>query len=196
MQSVVWCDYATSQSWPYPTHMYNFDVVYGNCNNNHCSYDTTLQWCHNERNGILNHQHLDCLLNRLFRCRSKKTSKLCVTGLCKGHPPVTSGFPSQRANDAENVNIWWAHHGTWWSFKIILILRNSLASRRGGCNFWMFNFQTHLSEWYFEHFSEIALKWVLQVYTADKSVSIQVKTWCYQAESRYLNQYQSRPATL
>ena len=42
-----------------------------------------LQWCHNERDGVWNHQHLNCLLNRLFRCRPKKTSMLCITGLCE-----------------------------------------------------------------------------------------------------------------
>ena len=46
------------------------------------------QWHHIERDGITNHRRLDCLLNRLFRRRSKKTSKLCVTGPCKGNPPV------------------------------------------------------------------------------------------------------------
>ena len=30
-------------------------------------------------------------------CRSKKTSRLCVTGLCEGNSPVTSEFPVQRA---------------------------------------------------------------------------------------------------
>ena len=34
--------------------------------------------------GVSNHQPHDCLLNRLFRHRSKKTSKLRVTGLCEG----------------------------------------------------------------------------------------------------------------
>ena len=43
----------------------------------------SLLWCHNEREGVSNHWRLDCLLNRLFRCRSKKTSKLHVTGLCE-----------------------------------------------------------------------------------------------------------------
>ena len=41
-----------------------------------------LQWRHNERDGVSNRRRLDCLLNRLFRRRSKKTSKLRVTGLC------------------------------------------------------------------------------------------------------------------
>ena len=35
----------------------------------------TWQWHHNRRDGISNHQHLHCSLNRLFRRRSKKTSK-------------------------------------------------------------------------------------------------------------------------
>ena len=51
---------------------------------------------HNECDSVSNHQHLDCLLNRMFRHRSKKTSKLHDTGLCEGNPPATSGFPSQR----------------------------------------------------------------------------------------------------
>ena len=49
-----------------------------------------LQWRHNGRYGVSNYQHLDCLLNRLFRCRSMKTSKLRVTGLCEGNSPVNS----------------------------------------------------------------------------------------------------------
>ena len=70
----------------------------------------TLQWCHNECDGISNNWHLNCLLNRLFRHRSKKTSKLCITGLCKGNSPVTGEFPTQRASNAENISIWWHHH--------------------------------------------------------------------------------------
>ena len=49
-----------------------------------------LQWRHNERDGVSNHQSLDCLLKRLFRRRSKKTSELRVTGLCEGNSPVNS----------------------------------------------------------------------------------------------------------
>ena len=52
----------------------------------------------------------DCLLNRLFRRRSKKTSKLRVTGLCEGNSPVTGEFPVQRTSNVENVSIWWRHY--------------------------------------------------------------------------------------
>ena len=37
------------------------------------------------------------------RCRSKKTPKLLVTGLCD----MTSEFPAQKASNAENVSIGW-----------------------------------------------------------------------------------------
>ena len=67
-----------------------------------------LQWRHNDHFGVLNHRLLDCLLNRLFRRRSRKTSKFLDAGLW-GVPPVTGGFPLQRASYAENVFIWWRH---------------------------------------------------------------------------------------
>ena len=58
----------------------------------------TLRWRHNGRDCVSNHQPHHCLLNRVFRRRSKKASKLRVTG------------PAQRASNAENVSIWWRHH--------------------------------------------------------------------------------------
>ena len=62
-----------------------------------------LQWRHNEC-------RLYCLLNRLLRSRSKKLSKLPVTD-----PPVTDGFPSQRASDEEmffSISLHWHHNDT------------------------------------------------------------------------------------
>ena len=44
-----------------------------------------IQWDHNERDGVSNHQPHDCLL-------SEKTSKLRVTGLCAGTSPATGEF--------------------------------------------------------------------------------------------------------
>ena len=74
---------------------------------------TPLQWRHNERDDVSNHRRLDCLLNCLFRRRSKKTSKFRVTGLCAGSSPVTGEFPAQRASNAAkcfHVSIWWRHY--------------------------------------------------------------------------------------
>ena len=76
-----------------------------------CVLLPSLQWRHNERDGVSIHQPRDCLLNRLLRRRSKKTSKLRVTGLCVGNSPETGEFPTQRASNAENVSIWWRHNG-------------------------------------------------------------------------------------
>ena len=70
----------------------------------------TLQWRNNGRDSISNCRRIDCLLNRLFRRRSKKESKLRVTGLCDGNSPVTGEFPTQRASNAENISIRWRHH--------------------------------------------------------------------------------------
>ena len=70
----------------------------------------TLQWRHNGRDSISNHQPHDCFLNRLFRHRWEKTSQLRVTGLCVGNSPEAGEFPAQMASNAENVSIWWRHH--------------------------------------------------------------------------------------
>ena len=72
---------------------------------------STLQGRHNESDGVSNQQPQDCLLNCLFRRRSKKTLKLRVTGFCGGNSLVTVELPAQRARNAENVSIWWRHHG-------------------------------------------------------------------------------------
>ena len=69
--------------------------------------DPALRWRHNGHDSVSNHQLRDCLLNCLFWRRSKKTSKLRVTGLCA----VSGEFPAQMASNAENVSIWWRHHG-------------------------------------------------------------------------------------
>ena len=71
---------------------------------------SSLRWRHNDHAGVSNHQPHGCLLNRLFRHKSKKTSKLRVTGLCAGNSPGTGEFPAQMASYAENVSIWWRHH--------------------------------------------------------------------------------------
>ena len=80
---------------------------------------TPLQRRHGEPNDISHHQRLDCLLNRLFRRRSTKTSKLPVTGLCAGNSTVTGEFPAQRTSNAEIFSFddvimqWW--HDIGWS---------------------------------------------------------------------------------
>ena len=50
------------------------------------------RWYQNECDGVSYHQRLDGLLNRLFSRRSKKTSKLRVTGLCEGNSSLAMPF--------------------------------------------------------------------------------------------------------
>ena len=63
----------------------------------------TTQQRQNERYAVSSHNRL---LNSLFRRRSKESAKLRVSGLCE----VTGEFPAQRANNEENVSIWWRHY--------------------------------------------------------------------------------------
>ena len=85
------------------------------------SHAMILQWRHNEHDSVSNHQPHDCLINRLFRRRSKKTSKLRVTGLCAGNSPGTGEFPAQMTSYAENVSIRWRHHEVFVRFLVKLL---------------------------------------------------------------------------
>ena len=69
-----------------------------------------LRWRHTEHDGVSKYRRHNCLLSRLFRRTSKKTSKLRVTGLCARNSSVAGEFPAQRASNTENVSIWWRHH--------------------------------------------------------------------------------------
>ena len=53
----------------------------------------TLRWRHNDHDGVSNYQPNGCLLNHLFRRRSKKTSKIRVTGLWAGNSPGPVNSP-------------------------------------------------------------------------------------------------------
>ena len=53
----------------------------------------SLQWRHNDHDSVSNHQPHGCLLKRLFRRRSKKTSKLRVTSLCVVNSPGPVNSP-------------------------------------------------------------------------------------------------------
>ena len=55
----------------------------------------SLHWRHNDHDGVSNHQPHGCLLNRLFRRRSKKTSKLRVAGLYAGNSPGPLNSPNK-----------------------------------------------------------------------------------------------------
>ena len=70
----------------------------------------SLHWCHNDHDGVSNHQPHGCLLNRLFRRRSKKKNKSPRHWPLCWEFTATGEIPAQRASYAENVSIWWRHH--------------------------------------------------------------------------------------
>ena len=105
----------------------------------------TLQSCHNGRDGVSNHQLYHCLLNRLFRRKSKKTLKFRVTGHLCGEFTVRQCIPAKMASNAENVSIWWRHHGEestgdqwilhtkdWWCRKHFHVVTSSKRVGRNG----------------------------------------------------------------
>ena len=76
VMSSKWCTYKCNSGKP--------------CGQNNISL---LRWRHNERDSVSNHQPHGCLLNGLLRRRSKKTSKLRVTGLYVGNSPGPVNSP-------------------------------------------------------------------------------------------------------
>ena len=87
-----------------------------------------LQWRHNERDSVSTRKPHHCLFNCLFGRKSKKTSKLRVTGLCAGNSPGAGEFPAQMASNAENVSIWWRHHGQNWIATCYVLATTQFAS--------------------------------------------------------------------
>ena len=99
-------------------------------------FRSALRWHHNERDGVSNHQPHDCLFNRLFRRRSKKTSKFRVTGHCAGNSLVTGEFPHmgavtrkmfpfddvimESASNDESVSMSWRLRSPIWSIALLL----------------------------------------------------------------------------
>ena len=92
-----------------PLVILTFPMCFCLCKTDIISRSGSLRWRHNGGDSVSNHQPHDCLLNRLFRRRSKKTPKLRVTGLCAGNSPGTGEFPARMVSNAENVSIWWRH---------------------------------------------------------------------------------------
>ena len=72
----------------------------------------SLHWCHNDHDGVSNHQPHGFLLNRLFRRRSKKKIKVRVTGLCVGNSPRPVKSPhkepvTRKMFPFDDVIMWW-----------------------------------------------------------------------------------------
>ena len=83
-----------------------------------------LQWRHNERDGVSNHQPHDCLLHRLFRRRSKKyessASLAFVWGIHRG--PVNSPHKwlvTRKMSPFHDVIMFRSNHVIWFVLPIV-----------------------------------------------------------------------------
>ena len=54
---------------------------------------------------------LTIVYSTIYSGADERKHKTRVTGLCVGNSPVTGEFPAQMASNAENISIWWRHHG-------------------------------------------------------------------------------------
>ena len=96
IESIIWHshrrNFTISAYDLYPWHVFKGYIFKIAAISPRCQWVNTqpLQWRQNERDDASNHQRIDCLHNRLFRRRSKKTSKLRVTGLPLWGEPVNS----------------------------------------------------------------------------------------------------------
>ena len=81
-----------------------------------CKYFNALQWRHNDHDDVSNHQPHGCLLNRFFQVEIKEKIKAPRHWPLCGKFTGTGEFPAQMASNAENVSIWWRHHGYFFPF--------------------------------------------------------------------------------
>ena len=135
--------------------------------------------------------------DRLFMLTIKKTPKLCVTGPLWGE--FTSGFPSQRASNAESFPMWWHHHEeTVECLSCMVFIRvtksflipaiKSLVPGRCGSNFKIVIYEHILLIQIMSTSCEITLRGMPENMCDDKSTLVQVVAWCHQAPSHYLSQ--------
>ena len=81
-----------------------------------CNFSSTdmrakLQWRHNGRGSVSNHQPQNWFYSTVYSdADQRKHQSSHATGLCAGKSPETGEFPAQMASNAENVSIWWRHH--------------------------------------------------------------------------------------
>ena len=121
-----------------------------------------LHWRHNGCDCVPNHQPYDCLLNRLFRRRSKKISKLRVTGLCEGNSPGTGNSPHK-----------WPVTPKMFPFYDVIMPRTNWMPFHGR------HFEMHFGEWKFMYYDliQIVPTFVPKGPFDNNSILVQVIAW-------------------
>ena len=135
----------------------------------------TLEWCHVNIMVSKIHRQLNCLLNHLFRCISKKTSTPCITDPLWGKSTRHWMDSPHKGSVTRQKNL--CHD----------VFINSLAFGRSH-----YNFGSKILKFIPQNSSlgacwEIALRWLPQNLSNVVNM-VQVMAWCRQAPSHYLNQ--------
>ena len=89
-----------------------------------------------ECHGVATHRQIEWISNSLFRPTSKTTPKPALLTLCHGNPPMTGGFPSQRASNTVSLPMSLRHY-------VSLPLRLQRSSR------WVFHSWSWRRSWWF-----------------------------------------------
>ena len=75
----------------------------------HCSFVT--QWYYGDVTmNAMAYQTTGVIAQSFVQAQIKDGSKTPRHWPMWGNPPMTGGFPSQRASNAENFSVWWRHH--------------------------------------------------------------------------------------
>ena len=87
-QQVTSCNIARRPKYEMKAYC-TFRIRYDSC---HDTTNNSLQWRHNELDGVWNHKPHDCLLNRLFGCRLRKPQSSASMAFARGihRSPVNS----------------------------------------------------------------------------------------------------------
>ena len=102
----LYCFSSMSWIWLLPRILLAILLSFFDC---FCPYglfiDCSLQWRHNDHDGVSNHQPHHCLL--VYSDADQRKHQSCASLVLVGG--IHRG-PTQMASDAENVSIWWRHH--------------------------------------------------------------------------------------
>ena len=88
----------------------------------------TIQWRHNERDGVSNHMR-SLFAQPFVQEEIKKHQSSALLPLVRGIRRWPVDFPSRRASNAERVFIWWCHHE-------IFLLVNIMVADGMGIEWW------------------------------------------------------------
>ena len=84
----------------------------------------TLRWRSIRHGGVSNRQpHLTIVYSTVYSgADQRKHQSSASLAFVRGNSPGTGEFPAQMASNAENISIWWRHHGSMtWSTHVVIL---------------------------------------------------------------------------